>query len=125
MNPKAGFEYMTEAVQSHRWKGFFMRYSLLLLPMAALGLAGCVSNGAPATQRVSYITHEQPDYMTQGDSAGLIILPGDTTTEAQLRFLNRQGNGPTVSEASANNERRNRVMGLRQGGENMFGLASE
>jgi hypothetical protein len=67
-----------------------MRDSLLLLPMAVLGLAGCASGGAPSHQRtpVAAMTPElSATYMTPEQSATLILLPGDTTTLAQMRFL--------------------------------------
>ena len=67
-----------------------MRYSLLLLPLAAFGLAGCVGVGAPSPQRTS-TTDMTParsaTYMTSEQSAKLIILPSDTTTPVQLRYL--------------------------------------
>jgi hypothetical protein len=74
-----------------------MRYSLLLLPLAVVGLTGCVAGGAPSQQTlVTNSTDEQTvTYMTPEHSATLIILPGDTTTVAQLRFLSTT----TMSEA--------------------------
>ena len=67
-----------------------MRYSLLLRPLAAFGLAGCVGVGAPSPQRTSTtdITPARSAiYMTSEQSAKLIMLPGDTTTPVQLRYL--------------------------------------
>jgi hypothetical protein len=75
-----------------------MRYSLFLLPLAIVGLSGCVSGGAPSSQETlaANSTHLQTvTYMTPEHSATLIILPGDTTTVAQLRFLST----PPMSEA--------------------------
>jgi hypothetical protein len=67
-----------------------MRYSLLMLPLAVLGLAGCVADGAPS-QRQTSTTHVTPErsaaYMTSEQSATLIIMPGDSTTVAQKRYL--------------------------------------
>jgi len=76
-----------------------MRYSLLLLPLAAFGMAGCVGVGSPSPQRTSTtdMTPARSDtYMTPEQSAKLIILPGDTTTPVQLRYLSDH-------EANANN----------------------
>jgi hypothetical protein len=78
-----------------------MRHPLLLLPLATLALAGCV--GAPAPQRVStnYMTPERSvTYMTPEQSATLFVLPGDTTTPAQMRFL-------STTSLSANDLRAN------------------
>ena len=84
-----------------------MRYSLLLLPMAVLGVSGCISVGAPAPQRIAATstTPEQAGYMTQADSAGLIVLPGDTTTEVQLRFLSTNSPMTTADNARAGDRR--------------------
>ncbi|HVC62653.1 MAG TPA: hypothetical protein VND19_20090 [Acetobacteraceae bacterium] len=42
-----------------------MRYSLLLLPLMFLGLAGCVmSNPAPAPTSTTYVTPAQPQATT-------------------------------------------------------------
>ena len=70
-----------------------MRYFLFLLPLAVVGLSGCVSGGAPSSQETvaTDSTHEQTvTNMTPEHSAKFIILPGDTTTAAQLRFLSTQ-----------------------------------
>jgi hypothetical protein len=67
-----------------------MRYSLLLLPLTAIGLAGCVAVGPPSPHDTSatYMTPARPStYMTSGQSAGLITLPGDATTSTQMRYL--------------------------------------
>ena len=75
-----------------------MRYSLLLLPVAVVGLSGCVGGGAPSSQQSLDTTSTDVrtvTYMTPEHSATLIILPGDTTTVAQLRFLST----PPMSEA--------------------------
>lgn len=75
-----------------------MRYFLFLLPLAVVGLSGCVSGGAPGSQETfaTNSTHVQTfTYMTPEHSATLIMLPGDTTTVAQLRFLST----PPMSEA--------------------------
>jgi len=69
-----------------------MRYSLLL-PLAILTLGGCVSGGEHSAQSSS-ITYATPDgtgaYLTPEQSNGLIILPGDSTSLAELRFLSMQ-----------------------------------
>jgi outer membrane lipoprotein SlyB len=75
-----------------------MRYSLLLLSLAAVGLNGCVAGGSPSSQQslVTSSTDVQTvTYMSPERSATLIILPGDTTTPVQLRFLS----APPMSEA--------------------------
>jgi hypothetical protein len=67
-----------------------MRYSLLLLPLSVVGLSGCVGGEAPSSQQSLKTTSTDVQtvaYMTSEHSATLIILPGDTTTVAQLRFL--------------------------------------
>jgi hypothetical protein len=69
-----------------------MRYSPLMIPLAALGLAACTGAApswqaaAPQTSRASTIT-----FMTPEQSSPLIILPGDTTTPVQLRALANAG----------------------------------
>jgi hypothetical protein len=75
-----------------------MRYSLFLLPLAVVGLSGCVAGGAPASRETLATNSTQLQtvtYMTPEHSATLMILPGDTTTMAQLRFLS----APPMSEA--------------------------
>ena len=67
-----------------------MRYALMLLPLAGLGLAGCAVSGAPSPQRTStaYVTPERSDtYMTVRQSATLTTMPGDLTTVVQMRYL--------------------------------------
>jgi len=76
-----------------------MRYSLFLLPLVAFGMAGCVGVVSPSPHRTSTIdmTPARSDtYMTPEQAAQLTILPGDTTTPVQLRYLSDQ-------EANANN----------------------
>jgi len=76
-----------------------MRYSLLLLPLAAFGMAGCAGVVSPSPHRASTTdtTPARSDtFMTPKQSAQLIILPGDTTTPVQLRYLSDQ-------QANANN----------------------
>ena len=67
-----------------------MRYSPLLIPLVVIGLSGCASDGVPAsrqtmTTQTTRVT--STNYLTPEQSSGLIILPGDTTSPAQLRFL--------------------------------------
>jgi hypothetical protein len=60
-----------------------MRYSLLLLPVAIVGLAGCVAGGTPPSQQTSTTNSTSAyaaTYMTPEQSAKLFTLPGDTTT---------------------------------------------
>jgi hypothetical protein len=67
-----------------------MRFALIVLPLAGLVLAGCVSGGAPSSQRISttLITPERSaDYMTPGQSETLVTMPGDSTTAVQMRYL--------------------------------------
>jgi len=60
-----------------------MRHSLLLLPLAVVALSGCVAGGSPSPQQSVNATS---GYMTAEHSASLIVVPGDTTTIAQLRY---------------------------------------
>jgi hypothetical protein len=66
-----------------------MRYSLLL-PLVFLALAGCVSGGEHSTRSTS-VTYATPDstgtFLTPDQSSGLIIMPGDATSVAELRYL--------------------------------------
>src|SRR5580658_6570386 len=67
-----------------------MRYSPLLIPLVVIGLSGCASGGVPASRQTMTTQTTRvtaADYLTPEQSSGLIILPGDTTTPAQLRFL--------------------------------------
>jgi hypothetical protein len=67
-----------------------MRYSLLLLPLAAFGVVGCGGVGSPSQQRTPTTDTtfaQSAAYMTPEQSANLIVLPGDITTPAQLRYL--------------------------------------
>jgi hypothetical protein len=67
-----------------------MRYSLLLIPLAFIGLSGCASGGVPASQQTmttQTIRVSAAGYLTLEQSSDLIVLPGDTTTSVQLRFL--------------------------------------
>jgi hypothetical protein len=68
-----------------------MRYSLLLLPIAAIGLAGCVASGGNPRQISStdMTPSRSATYMTVEQSGSLMTLPGDTTTLAQMRYLSR------------------------------------
>jgi hypothetical protein len=71
-----------------------MRYSLLLLPFAALGLAGCVVAGpprpvtttyvTPATTTTSYTTPASGKYVAP-PSSGVYVAPGDTVTTTTVR----------------------------------------
>jgi hypothetical protein len=67
-----------------------MRFFLMLLPLAGLGLVGCAVTGAPAPPRTSanYMTPRRiATYMTPGQSARLMTMPGDSTTVVQMRYL--------------------------------------
>ena len=67
-----------------------MRYSLMLLPLAGLGLVGCAVGDGPSSRRTSttYMTPERSaTYMTPAQSATLTTMPGDSTTVVQLRYL--------------------------------------
>jgi hypothetical protein len=67
-----------------------MRYSLVLLALTVLGLAGCVMAGAPSPPRAStnYMTPGRAaTFMTPEESATLMTLPGDSTTVFQTRHL--------------------------------------
>jgi hypothetical protein len=67
-----------------------MRYSLILLALTVLCLAGCVVTGAPSPRRTSsnYMTPAgSAAYMTPEQSATLTTMPGDATTVAQMRYL--------------------------------------
>jgi hypothetical protein len=49
---------------------FDMRYSVLLLPLAAVGLAGCVAAGPPPTTTTTYVTPGQTTtYVVPGSTA--------------------------------------------------------
>jgi hypothetical protein len=67
-----------------------MRYSLLLSCLIAAGLSACAPGDAPVS-RYSTTTRttrvNTAGYLTPEQSSGLIVLPGDTTTPVQLRFL--------------------------------------
>lgn len=67
-----------------------MRYSLLLSCLVATGLSACAPGDAPVS-RFSTVTQttrvDTASYLTPEQSSGLIVLPGDTTTPVQLRFL--------------------------------------
>jgi hypothetical protein len=70
---------------------FFMRYSLLLSCLVVTGLSACAPGNAPVS-RYSATTQtttrvNTASYLTPEQSSGLIVLPGDTTTPVQLRFL--------------------------------------
>ena len=67
-----------------------MRFSLILLPLAGLGLVGCAVGGTPAPPRTSanYMTPgHAATYMTPEQSATLMRMPGDSTTVVQIRYL--------------------------------------
>jgi hypothetical protein len=67
-----------------------MRYFLLMLPIAALGLTACTGGdaAAPRTTSTSYETFiSSGTYMTAEQSSRLIMLPGDSTSLAQMRYL--------------------------------------
>jgi hypothetical protein len=72
----------------------FMRYSLLMVPLVAVGLAAC-SGGSSSTQSTTdFTTREHASrYMTPEESNKLIILPGDATTAVQLRELSAANEG--------------------------------
>jgi hypothetical protein len=69
-----------------------MRYAAVLLPLVMLGTAGCAPGGSGPT-RVSVIytpqrtsVADRAGFMSQADSSGSIVLPGDASTEAQPKF---------------------------------------
>jgi len=67
-----------------------MRHFLFALPFAVLGLAGCAGGNAtsPRSASASYANPERSSaYMTPEQSSKLIILPGDSTTVVQVRYL--------------------------------------
>jgi hypothetical protein len=84
-----------------------MRYSLLLSCLVVTGLGACAPADAPVsrystttqTTRVSTAT-----YLTPEQSSGLIVLPGDTTTPVQLRFLAAQSTTPRDWRAEASGD---------------------
>ena len=67
-----------------------MRYALMLLAFAAPVLGGCVSDGEQVLPR-SATTFMTPDntgtFMAADRSTGIMIMPGDTTSQVQLRYL--------------------------------------
>jgi len=74
-----------------------MRCSLLLLPVAVVGLTGCVAGGASSSQQTSTTSStyaHAATYMTPEQSARLITLPGDTTT------VSHPGISPSPNEDS-------------------------
>jgi hypothetical protein len=69
-----------------------MRNAPVLLPLLMLGMAACAPGGSAPT-RVSVINTPQgtsigdrTGYMSQADSTGSIVVPGDASTEAQPKF---------------------------------------
>jgi hypothetical protein len=67
-----------------------MRHSLLLLPLAVVGLAGCVGLDSGFSRRTSadsMTVSRSATYMTAEQSATLMTLPGDTTAPVQMRYL--------------------------------------
>jgi hypothetical protein len=63
-----------------------MRYASLLL--AVLALAGCESGlTSPQTSTTMTTASTTAGYMSPEQSSKLIVLPGDTTTLTQLRYL--------------------------------------
>jgi len=69
-----------------------MRYAPILVPLLMLGIAACAPGG-PGPTRVSGIYMPQRTsiadrvgFMSQADSSGSIVLPGDATTEEQSKF---------------------------------------
>jgi hypothetical protein len=70
-----------------------MRCSLLLVPLALIGVSGCASDEVSVSGQTTttHTTHlSSAGYLTPEQSSGLIILPGDTITPAQLRFLSEE-----------------------------------
>jgi len=85
-----------------------MRYSLLLSCLVATGLSACAPGNAPAS-RVSATTQtttrvNTASYLTPEQSSGLIVLPGDTTTPVQLRFLASTRPAPNDWRAAASGD---------------------
>jgi hypothetical protein len=69
-----------------------MRHSLLLLPLAVVGLAGCVGLDSGFSRRTSadsMTVSRSATYMTAEQSATLMTLPGDTTAPVQMRYRQR------------------------------------
>ena len=67
-----------------------MRFSLILLPLAGLGLVGCAVGGASSAQRTSTASmtpERSAAYMTPEHSAAFMTMPGDSTTVVQMRYL--------------------------------------
>jgi hypothetical protein len=85
-----------------------MRYSLFLVPLVAICLSACASGGTPVAQHTATTqttSVNTASYLTPEQSSGLIILPDDTITRAQSRFLSgprstaRDNNSPVASSA--------------------------
>ena len=79
-----------------------MRYSLMLLALTVLGLAGCVAAGAPFPTYTNYMTPGRAaTFMTPEQSAMLMTMPGDSTTIVQMRYLStpslNDDSGPPLS----------------------------
>jgi hypothetical protein len=81
-----------------------MRFTLMLLPLAGLGMAGCALDSVPSTQRTSttYLTPARSEvYMTPDQSATLMTTPGASTTVGKMRdlpttSLNDDSGGPVA-----------------------------
>jgi len=77
-----------------------MHYALMPAALAMLALTGCAGVDAPSPQRTAAVNTTPgrvATYMTPEQSSRLIILPGDTTTPVQLRYLSdHQSNAELV-----------------------------
>jgi hypothetical protein len=74
-----------------------MRYSALLLPLAALGLAGCVQAGPPPTTTTTYVTPGQTQtYTLSGSNA-----PGSPRESTNTTYINGVAPGPTITTTTA------------------------
>ena len=64
-----------------------MRYSLFLGCLFATGLSACAPAGTSVSRYSTTTRVDTASYLTPRQSSDLIVLPGDTTTPVQLRFL--------------------------------------
>ena len=64
-----------------------MRYSLLLLPFVAVGLAGCVTS-TPAPQPTATTVIMPPTTTYVAPASNVYVPPTDTTTTTTRRWTN-------------------------------------
>ncbi len=63
-----------------------MRYTLLLLPFAALGLTGCIVAGPARPVTTTYTTPATTTTTYTTQPAGMYAAPGDTVTTVRRSY---------------------------------------